>query len=88
MVSGGGKEAKMKVGKRIEKTLRDGDGMHEGSDYIDEAIKVVRAIVYIFHSYYLLSCLCINMILKTCLNPEDRMTLSIHISCRLGFSLH
>ena len=35
----------MKVGKRIEKTLRDGDGMHEGSDYIDEAIKVVRAIV-------------------------------------------
>ena len=40
-ISGGGKKAKTKVGKWIEKTFGDGDGEHEFGDYADEAIKVI-----------------------------------------------
>ena len=43
-VFGGGKKAKTKVGKWMEKTFGDGDGEHEGSDYVDEFIKVITII--------------------------------------------
>ena len=45
MVCGGGKEAKTKVGKWIEKTFGDGDGTHTGGDYVDEGIKILGAII-------------------------------------------
>ena len=44
-ISGGGKKAKSKVGKWIEKTLGDGDGEHEGSDYADDVIKFAGKVV-------------------------------------------
>tara|TARA_B100000902_G_C26438206_1_gene494781 strand:- start:54 stop:287 length:234 start_codon:yes stop_codon:yes gene_type:complete len=40
----GGKKAKTKVGKWIEKTFGDGDGKHEFGDYADEAIKIIDII--------------------------------------------
>ena len=43
-VCGGGKKAKTKAGKWIEKTFGDGDGEHEGSDYVDEVIKVITIV--------------------------------------------
>ena len=45
MVNCGGKKAKTKVGTWIKKNLGDGDGTHEGSDYIDEVFRVVGAII-------------------------------------------
>ena len=43
-VSGGGKKAKTKAGKWIEKTFGNGDGKHTFGDYADEAIKVIKII--------------------------------------------
>ena len=48
-ISGGGKEAKTKLGKWVERTFGDGDGEHEGKDYVDEAIKVSTIIVLGVH---------------------------------------
>ena len=49
-ISGGGRVAKTKIGKWFEKKYGDGNGTHEGSDYVDEAInvgiKVVSTIVF------------------------------------------
>ena len=45
MVSGCDNEAQTTVGKWIEKTLGDGGRTHEDSDYVDEAIKVVGAMI-------------------------------------------
>lgn len=43
-ISGGGKKAKTKVGKWIEKTFGNGDGEHTLGDYADEAIKIITII--------------------------------------------
>ena len=43
-ISGGGKKAKTKVGKWIEKTFGNGDGEHTVGDYADEAIKIITII--------------------------------------------
>ena len=43
-ISGGGKKAKTKAGKWIEKTFGNGDGDHTFGDYADEAIKVIEII--------------------------------------------
>ena len=44
-ISGGGKQAKTKVGQWIERTLGDGDGTHEGSDYADDVSNFVGKVV-------------------------------------------
>ena len=41
-ISGGGKEAKTKIGKWVEKTFGNGDGEHELSDYADEGVKFLK----------------------------------------------
>ena len=51
-ISGSGKEAKTKLGKWVERTFGDGDGEHEGKDYVDEAIKVATIIVLGVHQPY------------------------------------
>ena len=43
-ICGGGKQAKKKVGKWIEKTFGNGDGEHTVGDYADEAIKIITII--------------------------------------------
>ena len=43
-ICGGGKQAKKKVGKWIEKTFGNGDGEHTFGDYADEAIKIITII--------------------------------------------
>ena len=43
-ISGGGKKAKKKVGKWIEKTFGNGDGEHTFGDYADELVKVITII--------------------------------------------
>jgi len=43
-ISGGGKEAKTKFGKWIEKTFGDGNGEHTFGDYADEVGKILIAI--------------------------------------------
>ncbi len=43
-ISGGGKKAKTKVGKWLEKTFGDGDGEHEFGDYADEVIKIITIV--------------------------------------------
>ena len=43
-ISGGGKKAKTKAGKWIEKTFGNGDGEHTVGDYADEAIKIIKYI--------------------------------------------
>ena len=45
MLSGAGKEAKTQVGKWIENFFNDGAVTNEASNYFDEAIKVVGAII-------------------------------------------
>ena len=43
-ISGGGKEAKTKVGKWFEKTFGNGDGEHTFGDYADEIGAIIIAI--------------------------------------------
>ena len=43
-ISGGGKKAKTKAGKWIEKTFGNGDGKHTFGDYADEAVKIFKFI--------------------------------------------
>ena len=43
-ICGGGKPAKKKVGKWIEKTFGNGDGVHTFGDYADEAVKIFKFI--------------------------------------------
>ena len=40
-ISGGGREAKTKVGKWFEKTFGNGDGTHTIGDYVDDVAKLV-----------------------------------------------
>jgi len=44
-ISGGGKKAKKKFGKWVEKTFGNGDGEHTFSDYADDVLKVVGILV-------------------------------------------
>ena len=44
-ISGGGKQAKTKFGQWLERTLGDGDGTHEGSDYADDVGKFFGKVV-------------------------------------------
>ena len=43
-INGGGKKAKKKVGKWLEKTFGNGDGEHTFSDYADEVIKIITVV--------------------------------------------
>ena len=44
VISGGGKKAKKKFGKWIEKTFGNGDGEHTFGDYADELVKVITIV--------------------------------------------
>ena len=44
-INGGGREAKTKIGKWLEKTLGDGNGTHEGKDYADDVVKFAGKVV-------------------------------------------
>ncbi|WP_115119102.1 hypothetical protein [Synechococcus sp. UW105] len=43
-ICGGGKKAEKKIGKWIEKTFGNGDGVHTFGDYADEAVKIFKFI--------------------------------------------
>ena len=45
MVNGVGKEAKSSAGQWIIRSFRNNDRMHEGSIYVDQAIKVLCAMI-------------------------------------------
>jgi len=44
-ISGGGKKAKKKFGKWVEKTFGNGDGVHTFGDYADELVKIAGILI-------------------------------------------